>query len=530
METLHNKKKTAIMLSIMAALLFSSLNQTIVGTVLPKIISELGGINYFSWVFTIFMLTSSITGVLVGKLSDIYGRKPFILAGLIIFMTGSLLAGTSSTMIQLIIYRGVQGLGAGMIISTAFSSVADLYPPRERGKWQGLLGSVFGLSSILGPTIGGWIVDYSDWHWVFWIFIPFGVLAFFLIFFMMPSSQKKSSEKIDYLGSLFLAITLGSLLSLFSLGGKSFEWVSVYSLFLFILSIGALIIFVYIEGRAKSPVLPLCLFKTKEFTLANIINFTVGVAMFGSIMYTPFFIQGVQGASATSSGIIMMPMTLSLVAASAISGQVMSKTGKYKSLLILGLFFILLGVYFKSTLKPDSSVTLVVIYNIITGIGLGSVFPILLISVQNTASDKLTGVATSSVQMFRQIGGTIGVAIFGTLLTTRMENEMGSVVGKKLLLKKFNESDESALIVSKVSNPQILLNQEKLDAFISTIPPNIKPAIDELIVLSKLALSNSITYVFLICTLIVAISLVLVFFIKEIPLRTNMNIEGNDKC
>jgi EmrB/QacA subfamily drug resistance transporter len=529
METLHSKKKITIMFSIMAALLFSSLNQTIVGTVLPKIISELGGINYFSWVFTIFMLSSSITGVLVGKLSDIYGRKPFLLIGLIIFMIGSLLAGTSGTMIQLIIYRGIQGLGAGMIISTSFASVGDLFSPRERGRWQGLLSAVFGLSSILGPTIGGWIVDYSDWHWVFWIFLPFGVIAFILIFFLMPSVKRKSNEKIDYYGSLFLSIFLITLLLLFSSGGNAFSWVSLYSMILITISIISIVLFIITERKVKSPVIPLCLFKNKEFTMTNFINFTVGIAMFGSIMYTPFFIQGVQGTTATTSGVIMMPMTLSLVLASAISGQILTKTGRYKGLLIFGLFLLLLGVYFKSTMTANSTITLVVIYNIITGLGLGTAFPILLISVQNATSDKLLGVATSSVQLFRQIGGTIGVALFGTLLTSRMENEMNNVIEKKLLLEKFS-NEKASLIVSKVSNPQILLNQEKLKAFIGTVPPDIKPAVNELLLISKQALSNSITYVFLICTLIIAIALIIVFFIKELPLRGNSNTPDEKNC
>ncbi len=337
MEHLDHKRKITIMIAIMSAMLFAALNQTIVGTASPKIISDLGGYEYYSWVFTSFMLASSVTAILVGKLSDIYGRKPFILVGLVIFMIGSFFCGLSGTIIQLIIYRGIQGFGAGIIMSTAFTAVGDLFSPRERGKWQGLMSAVFGLASVFGPTLGGYIVDNADWSWVFWIFLPIGVIAFFLIMTMFPSVKKKEGESVDYFGSLFLAFTLIPMLLAFSWAGTKYEWGSVEIIGLLFASLIALILFIFVEKKVSSPVLPIYLFENSVFTLSNLIGFFLGAGMFGTIMYMPFFVQGVIGTSATASGFVMMPMTLSMVFTSALCGQLISKTGKYKSLALFGL-------------------------------------------------------------------------------------------------------------------------------------------------------------------------------------------------
>ena len=280
------------MLAIMSAMLFAALNQTIVGTALPKIISELEGINYYSWVFTAFMLTSSVTVILVGKLSDIYGRKIFILIGIGIFTLGSFLCGLSDSMIKLILFRGLQGFGAGMIMTTSFAVIGDLFSPRERGKWQGLMTSIFGISSVLGPTLGGWIVDNADWHWVFWVFLPIGIIAFLMILLLYPSHVTRSTESIDYYGSLFITLTIIPLLLALTWGGKNYNWGSLPIISLFICTFIALMLFIYTEKRTANPVLPLSLFKNNIFSLSNIIGFVLGIGMFGAIMYMPFFLQG----------------------------------------------------------------------------------------------------------------------------------------------------------------------------------------------------------------------------------------------
>ncbi|MFC3883372.1 MDR family MFS transporter [Bacillus songklensis] len=526
MEHLEHKRKIMIMLAIMAAMLFAALNQTIVGTALPRIIAELGGIEYFSWVFTIFMLASSITAVLVGKLSDIYGRKPFILTGIAVFSVGSLMAGFSNGMIELIIYRGVQGLGGGLIMSTAFTAVADLFSPRERGRWQGLMGSVFGLASVFGPTLGGWIVDNADWHWVFWVFLPFGVLAFILILTLFPSVEKKPGEKVDYSGSLFLTTTIVPLLLAFSWAGSKYDWSSSQIIGLFAAAVVSLIIFILIERKAKSPVLPLHLFKNNVFTLSNLIGFIMGAGMFGAAMYIPFFIQGVIGRSATSSGLIMMPMTLSMVAASTLGGQFITKTGKYKALAITGLLIMAGGMFSLSFMDVNSSATVVILNNILIGTGLGMSFPVFTLTIQNAVDHRYLGVATASAQLFRQIGGTVGVAVMGTIMNLRMSDkiaEAGKEPGAQLA------QNPQLVAQLKDLDPQVLMDPARLASIQAKIPAEFQPVFERLVGMLRDSLGYALTGVYWIAAFIVLTGFVLTFFLKEIPLRQSQKPGQGDE-
>jgi EmrB/QacA subfamily drug resistance transporter len=299
MYHLDLKRKITIMIAVMAAMLFASLNQTIVGTALPRIVAELGGMEYFSWVFTVSMLTSTVTAGLVGKLSDIYGRKPFILLGISVFIIGTFMCGLSETIIQLIVYRGIQGLGAGVIMSTAFSAVGDLFVPRERGRWQGLMSAVFGLSSVFGPTLGGYIVDHAPWHWIFWVFLPVGVVALVMIWTMFPSAVKLEGESVDYLGSVFLTTAIIPLLLAFSWAGTRYAWDSLAIIGLFAACAVSVGLFILVELKSKNPALPLYLFKNSVFTVSNLVGFMMGAGMYGTIMFSPFFIQWVMGTSPT---------------------------------------------------------------------------------------------------------------------------------------------------------------------------------------------------------------------------------------
>ncbi|TYR79775.1 MFS transporter [Priestia megaterium] len=514
MEHLDHRKKVTIMIAIMSAMLFTAVNQTIVGTALPRIIAELQGIEYYSWVFTSFMLASSITAILVGKLSDIYGRKPFILTGIGIFIVGSLFAGFSNTMIQLIIFRAVQGLGGGLIMSTAFTAVGDLFSPRERGRWQGLLSSVFGLASIFGPTLGGWIVDNANWHWVFWVFLPFGVVAFILILMLFPSVEKREGEKVDYIGSLFLTTTIVPLLLAFSWAGSKYEWVSAPIISLFFGTVVSFAVFIIVERKAASPVLPLHLFKNSIFTLSNIVGFILGAGMFGAAMYIPFFIQGVIGRSATASGLIMMPMTLAMVLASTVGGQYITKTGKYKGIAILGLAIMSSGMFSLTVMSPDSTAATVIINNIVVGIGLGMSFPVFTLIVQNAIEQRYLGVATASSQLFRQIGGTMGVAVMGTMMNSRMAAHMTEEV---------SSSTVPAELASKLQglNPQVLMDPARLAEIQKSIPAEMKPAFEGFVTILRDTLSYALTGVYLTAACIVIVGVVLTFFIKEIPLRMN---------
>ncbi len=528
MEHLEQKQKIMIMLAIMSAMLFAALNQTIVGTALPTIISEIGGIEYYSWIFTIFMLTSSVTAILVGKLSDMYGRKPFILLGIGVFTLGSFLNGLSETIFHLIAYRGIQGFGAGMIMSTSFTAVGDLFSPRERGRWQGLMGATFGLASVFGPTLGGWIVDNADWHWVFWVFLPFGVLAFLMILKLFPSQKATEKQKVDYLGSIMLTLTIVPLLLAFTWGGNQFEWVSLPILSLFAGAILALIIFIIVEKRAENPVLPLQLFKSSIFTLSNVIGFILGAGMFGAIMYMPFFIQGVIGTSPTVSGFVMMPMTLSMVTASAIGGQLITKTGKYKINAIVGLLTMGAGMVSLSNMSPETTNFMAVINMIIVGLGLGLSFPVFTLTVQNAVQHKFLGVATAATQLFRQIGGTVGVAIMGTVMnsamTSKMEEQFAAVDDSKLAQATANP--EVAQAFEMLQNPQNIMNTEKLAEVQNALPAELQGMFSQIIAMVREALSYALTNVFFIGAIVLFTGFVLTFFLKEIPLRQSNKDES----
>lgn len=525
MEHLEQRKKITIMIAIMAAMLFAALNQTIVGTALPRIIAELGGMEYFSWVFTIYMLASSITAILVGKLSDIYGRKPFILIGIGIFIVGSFLSGLSDTIIQLIIFRGIQGFGGGMIMSTAFTAVGDLFSPRERGRWQGIMSAVFGLASVFGPTLGGWIVDNADWHWVFWVFLPFGIIAFILIWMMFPAVERQAKEPVDYFGSLFLTLTIIPLLLAFSWGGTEYEWDSVQILGLFSATILSLIVFIMIERKVKSPVLPLNLFENSIFTVSNVIGFILGAGMFGAIMYMPFFIQGVIGTSATASGLVMMPMTLSMVVASAIGGQFITKTGKYKAFALVGLLVMASGMVSMSFMDTGTTNVIAVMNMIIVGVGLGIAFPIFTLTVQNAVEQKFLGVATASSQLFRQIGGTVGVAIMGTIMSTRMQDKMESLATESGVDMGSMTNTDPALAegLKELQNPQVLMDPDKLDQIQSSLPEQMQTLFTQLVDMLREALSYSLSGVFLVGAIVIGTGFLLTFFLKEIPLRQSNN-------
>lgn len=513
MEHLKHKEKITIMIAIIGALFFAAVNQTIVSNALPKIISDLGGLNYYSWVFTSFMLTSAIMTIIAGKLSDIYGRKPFFLIGILVFSVGAFLCGTAGTIEHLIIYRAIQGIGAGLIIPTAFSAVGDLFAPRERGKWQGIMSAVFGVSSVLGPAIGGYIVDNMDWKWVFWVFLPLGFVAFALIWKLFPKTERRVGETIDYLGASLLAATLTTMLLGFSWAGTQYEWSSPIILSLFAGSVVSLGLFLWAEKHAKSPVLPLHLFKYGNFTFSNVIGFGVGVGMFGGLMYVPYFVQGVLGFSATHSSFITMTMTLGLVGASAWGGQLITKTGKYKRQAIIGLSVSVVGLSLLSQMTMDISQGLLVLYLVLVGVGIGMGLTVFTITTQNSVGQEYLGVATASTQLFRSIGGTVGVAVFGTILNSTMQDRMGSFDQSKVPV-------DARETVDKFQDPNLLLDHTQIESIRAELPQQMLPLFNELMVHLQHALTQALSNVFLAAAIVMSIAVLLTFFIKEVPLRS----------
>ncbi|BBH22854.1 MFS transporter [Paenibacillus baekrokdamisoli] len=518
MEHLTSKRKLTIMIAIMFAMFFSAINQTIVSTAMPRIIAQLGGMDLYTWAITIYMLTSTIATVLVGRLSDIYGRKPFILAGIVFFIIGAFLSGTANDIYQMITYRGIQGIGAGIIMATAFTAVGDLYPPRERGKWTGIMTAVFGFSSVIGPTLGGYIVDHMDWKWVFWIFLPLGVVAFIMIMTLFPKVERKQGQSIDYVGSLLLTTTIVPLLLAFTWAGSKYEWVSGQILGLFTVTLVSLILFLIVESKVKTPVLPLHLFKNGVVTLSNIIGFLMNFGMMGALIYLSFFVQGVLAISPTHAGYVTMPMSIGMVLTSAIGGQIISRTGKYKRFALIGMPIMVAGMIIMIFMN---SVWLAVLAMIVFGLGLGLGMPVFSLTVQNAVPHKELGAATASLQLFRNLGGTIGIAVMGTVLASSLKSNLTKLAksGEGADLSKLDPA--TAKQFAQFANPQMLTNQPALEKLHQSLPADLQPVFTKTITLLRDALSESLSTVFLTGTLILVAALILTFFIKEIPLRTS---------
>ncbi|MCR2802804.1 DHA2 family efflux MFS transporter permease subunit [Paenibacillus soyae] len=526
MEHLSHKRKITIMMAIIMAMFFSAINQTIVSTAMPRIIAVLSGMEYYSWVITIYMLTSTLATVLVGKLSDIYGRKPFILTGIVIFMIGAFLTGFSKDIYQLIIYRGVQGVGAGIIMASVFTAVGDLFSPRERGKWTGVMMAVFGFSSVIGPTLGGWLVDNFAWKWLFWIFLPLGVVAFFMILFLFPKVERNKTEKIDYLGSFFLSLTIIALLLGFSWAGTKYDWGSFEILGLFAAAVLCLVIFIFVERQASSPVLPLSLFKNDIVTISNAVGFIMNAGMMGALIYLPFFVQGVEGISPTYSGYVTMPMSIAMVIMSTVIGRIITKTGKYKRFALFGLPIMIAGMLIMAFMN---SVWLAVVAMIVFGLGLGLGMPIFSLTVQNAVKPTELGVATASSQLFRNLGGTIGIAVMGTIMTSSLARNMEKAASSGTGFD-FDKIDPAlAEQLAAFHNPEMLLDQPKLAELQSQLPADVQPIITQLIDTLRDALSSSLTTVFLAGTALVVIALILTVFLREIPLRTSNKMPESEQ-
>ncbi|MFH1651837.1 MAG: MDR family MFS transporter [Chloroflexota bacterium] len=518
-SNLPRRERVITFIGLMLAMFLSSLDQTIVGTAMPRIIADLGGFSHYTWVTTAYIIASAVTVPVVGRLTDMYGRKPFFIAGLVIFLTASVGCGLSGTLMQIIVFRGVQGVGAGIMMANTFTVIGDLFPPAERGKYQGLMSGVFGLSSIIGPTLGGIITDALSWHWVFFINVPLGVVVIVLFFFYFPHLRPDNlKHRVDYAGVTALVLAVVPLMLALTWGGVEYPWASAQIIGMFIFAAVMLVAFLYLESRSPEPIIPLELFRNRVVAISEAVILFTGFAMFGGIIFIPLFFQGVLGVSATTSGNYLTPMMLGMVAGSFISGQLLSRAGgHYRRQGIAGIAIMALGMMLLSRMTVDTSSAVAIMNITATGFGLGMTMPLYTIAVQNAVPYRLMGVATASTAFFRSLGGSIGLAVMGSVMNNRFASGLES--GLPPALKAVLPPERLSALAT---NPQALVSPEaqtQLRALLEQLGTPAMALYPQLLQVLRQSLDSALSQVFLVGFVALVVAFIVNLFIREVPLR-----------
>ncbi|MGH8925230.1 MAG: MDR family MFS transporter [Acidimicrobiia bacterium] len=488
----------AVIWGLMIGLFLAALDQTIVATALPTMVGELGGLEQLSWVVTAYLLASTVTAPLYGKISDLYGRKAVFQAAIILFLAGSILCGLSQNMGQLVAWRGLQGLGAGGLFVMAMTIIGDILSPRERGRYQGYFGAVFALASVAGPLAGGWFVDNVDWRWVFYINVPIGLVALFVTGSALNLPFVRRARPIDFAGAATLVVSVSALLLAMVWGGNEYEWNSPQIIGLLVTGAVVGLAFLWWERRAVEPILPPRLFRNRTFALTSASGFIIGLAMFGGIVFLPLFLQVVVGASATNSGLLLVPMMGGIIGSSVIGGRLITRTGRYKIFPVVGSALATLAFFLLSTMGVGTVLATASVYMFVLGVGVGMIMPVLVLAVQNSVDHSDMGVATSSNNFFRSLGGAFGTALLGAVFTGQLATRLaglGSGVGGGPL----------------TSSP----------AAIAALPDSVRSQVIEVF-------ASSIGTVFLVALPFTVLALVLSLLTPELPLRETAHVGASE--
>lgn len=528
------RARVEILAAILLALFLSALDQTIVGTALPTVVTDLGGNELYTWVVTIYLLTATVTGPIYGKLSDQFGRRNLLMIGIGLFLAGSALSGLSQDMFQLILFRGIQGLGAGALFPISLAVIGDLFTPAERGKYQGLFGAVFGVSALIGPALGGFLTDQISWHWVFFVNLPVGAVALAIIWRLMPAHQHSGvTRKVDWLGVFVFTLALVPILVGLT-NKQSLEWTDPWVGGLILLGLAVFALFVWIESRAAEPIMPLDLFRNRTYTISLVAAFLASFGFFGAIIFLPRWYQVVNGSSATESGYQLLPLLAGLILGSIISGQYVSRTGRYKWLTVGALAVLSVGAYLLTNLRADTSPPTLWIWQFISGLGIGPTMAVFTIVVQNSVPWQKLGAATSNLTLFRQIGGTVGLAIAGTVFASTLRAEAPGQVSNRLVSAGVPQS-QLDLIAGQFAGRGFTLDDlsavgDMGARILAQIPEQLRagaePLIPFIVAGVHEAFSLAIADTMWISLAATLVALAATLALREVPLRSTMHAES----